>query len=364
MNTDIYKDLREQMDQYSIGFPETESGVEYKILKRMFDEDEAGTYLAMSMMPEAAEAIAQRRGEDTETVSNRLEGMVDKGLIFKVSKKGNTKYGAAPFVVGSYEYQVKNMDKEFAELFENYFNEAFGRKSMSDIPLMRTIPVNKSIDHSWAVAPYEDLKEIVKTKDKIAVANCVCRVQQGLLESQCDKPLEVCLVFGSHAQYYVDKQMGRWIDQDEAIKILDSCDDAGLVPQPFNDQNPGGMCNCCGDCCGILRALKFQDKPAEKALSNYYAEVDPDLCSECETCVERCQMDAITMDQGPAKVDLDRCIGCGLCVTTCPSEAMTLKKKSDDQFKAPPQNAYETIMKMAEQRGKSLVPLAVTKASK
>jgi Fe-S-cluster-containing hydrogenase component 2 len=364
MPSELYRELREQMDQYSVGFPETESGVEYKILEKLFQEDEARTYLAMSMMSEPAQTIAQRLGEEAQEVSERLERMVDKGLIFKVGKKGVTKYGAAPFVVGSYEYQVGNMDKEFARLFEQYFTEAFGPKSMSNIPLMRTIPVNKSIDHSWAVAPYEDLKEIVKGKEKIAVANCVCRVQQGLVDHQCDKPLEVCLVFGSHAQYYVDKLMGRWITSDEALKILDQCEEAGLVPQPFNDQNPGGMCNCCGDCCGILRALKMQEKPAEKALSNYYAVVDPQLCSECETCVDRCQMDAITMEDGPARVILDRCIGCGLCITTCPSEALTLKKKSDEALRQPPQNAYETIMKIAQERGKSLIPLSVVKASK
>ena len=32
MTDSIYKKLREQMDQYSIGFPKTESGIEIKIL--------------------------------------------------------------------------------------------------------------------------------------------------------------------------------------------------------------------------------------------------------------------------------------------------------------------------------------------
>jgi Fe-S-cluster-containing hydrogenase component 2 len=364
MPSDVYRKLREQMDEYSVGFPETDSGVEYKILKRLFNEDEANTYLAMSMMSEPAQAIASRVGEEEAAVAERLERMVEKGLIFKVSKKGSVKYGAAPFVVGSYEYQVRDMDKEFAQLFEQYFTEAFGPKAMGETPLMRTIPVNKSIDHSWAVAPYEDLREIVRNRDKIAVANCVCRVQQGLVENPCDKPLEVCLTFGSHAQYYVDKKMGRWISTDEALKILDECDEAGLVPQPFNDQNPGGLCNCCGDCCGILRALKMQEKPAHKALTNYYAKVDPDLCSECETCVERCQMDAITMENGPAEVIMDRCIGCGLCVTTCPGEAIILKRKPETETRLPPGNAYETIMKIAQERGKSLIPLSMVKDHK
>ena len=49
--------------------------------------------------------------------------------------------------------------------------------------------------------------------------------------------------------------------------IIDKCDEDGLVPQPFVSQDAGGMCNCCGDCCGILRSIKMHPKPAEKVLT-------------------------------------------------------------------------------------------------
>jgi Na+-translocating ferredoxin:NAD+ oxidoreductase RNF subunit RnfB len=124
------------------------------------------------------------------------------------------------------------------------------------------------------------------------------------------------------------------------------------------------MCNCCGDCCGMLRALKKHPHPAQMVMSNYLAVVDPDLCSACETCVDRCQMDAIAL--GPedvAQVDLRRCIGCGLCVTTCPTEAIRLELKPDAQRRDPPQTAQETLMQLAQERGTSLIPLAAMKAA-
>ena len=170
MPSQIYKDLREQLDQYSVGFPETDSGVEYKILQRLFDEEEAGTYLNMSMMSEPVETIAARTGEDAAALTKRLEKMVDKGLIFRLRKDDAVKYGAAAFMVGSYEYQLKSIDKEFAQLFEQYFVEAFAKESASTTALLRTIPVNKAIDVTWTVAPFEDVRQIVKSKDKIAVA--------------------------------------------------------------------------------------------------------------------------------------------------------------------------------------------------
>ena len=364
MSNNMYHQLREQLDQYSVGFPTTTSGVEMKILKKLFTEDEAHMFLNLSMILETPESVAERMKQDPGQVAALLERMAEKGLIFRLRKEDSVQYAATAFVVGFYEFQLKTMDRELAQLMEQYLEEAFGRQTSQQVVPLRTIPVNRAIDVSWPVAPYEDVREIVKCKDRIAVANCICRVQQGLLEQACDRPLEVCFAFGSHAKYYVERGMGRWIGQEEALEILDQCEEAGLVPQPFNAQNPGGMCNCCGDCCGVLRALKKNSRPAEMVTSNYYAVVDPDLCAACETCLDRCQMEAITI--GPdeiAQVNLDRCIGCGLCVTTCTTEALSLQSKPKEERREPPAQARDTMMQMAEQRGKSLIPLAFTGTS-
>lgn len=364
MSENIFRQLQEQLDQYSIGFPATESGVEIRILKKLFTEEEAEMYLYMSMMLETPDSVAGRLKQDPLQVAERLDEMAEKGLLFRVRKGAETKYGAAPFVVGIYEFQLKTMDAALARLFDDFFEEAFSEQGSQQVVPMRTIPVNKSIGVSWKVMPYEDARGIVKSMKRLAVADCICRVQQGLLDNSCGKPLEVCLLAGSHGAYYVDKGMGRWVDQEEALEILDKCEEAGLVPQPFNAINPGGMCNCCGDCCGMLRALKKHPRPVEMVVTNHYAVVEEDLCVGCEVCLDRCQMDAITMgEDGTALVDLDRCIGCGLCVTTCDAEAMTLQPKSSEDRREPPAKAQLTLMELAQKRGKSLIPLAVMKGA-
>ena len=365
MPENIFRQLQEQLDQYSTGFPSTDSGVEMKILKRLFTEEEAWMYLHMSLMLETPESVADRLKLDSQQVSTRLAGMAEKGLLFRVRKGEAVKYGAVPFVVGIYEFQLKTMDADLARLIENYFEEAFSEQVGQNVLPMRTIPVNKSIGVSWTVAPYEDAREIIKSKkDRLAVANCICRVQQGLLEQSCEKPLEVCFLAGSHGAYYVDRGMGRWVTEDEALAILDKCQEAGLVPQPFNAVNPGGLCNCCGDCCGMLRTLKKHPRPADMVVTNHYAVVNGDACVGCGICLDRCQMDAVTMgDENIARVDLNRCIGCGLCVTTCDAGAMTLQPKSSEERREPPAKAQLTLMELAQKRGKSLVPLAVLKGS-
>jgi ferredoxin len=291
--------------------------------------------------------------------------MVDKGLIFRMKKEGQpAKYAAIPYVVGSWDYQVKNIDKERAELFDQCFREAF-RRDIGEAPPLRSVPVNKSIDYSWPVAPYEDIRQILMSKDKISVAKCICRTSQAMLDKGCEKPLEVCFQFGSHAEYYVDKGMGRFISQAEALAIIDQCEEAGLVPQPFVAQEIGGMCNCCGDCCEILRSIKTHPKPAEKVLTNYYAAVNPDTCSACEICVDRCQMEAIKIGaNNAAEVDRDRCIGCGLCTTTCQEEAVVLQRKPESECRIPPVSGREYLTQLASSRGKSLVPLSTLRKSK
>ena len=40
MEDNIYKQLREQMDHYGLGYPAAESGIEIKLLKKLFSEEE------------------------------------------------------------------------------------------------------------------------------------------------------------------------------------------------------------------------------------------------------------------------------------------------------------------------------------
>lgn len=55
------------------------------------------------------------------------------------------------------------------------------------------------------------------------------------------------------------------------------------------------------------------------------AEVDKEKCTGCETCVEECPSDAISMADEKAVVDAEKCIDCGVCVDACPVEAITMQ---------------------------------------
>jgi len=364
MSEKIYEKLREQLDQYAIGFPDTESGVEKNILKKLFTREEAEMFLVLSMKPETPESMAKRIGRDMGTVTALLEQMLKKGLVFCRRKDGTVKFGALPFAPGIFEQQTETMDIELAELFEGYFQEAFHKNFTETSPVLihRPIPINRVIDVSYPMAIYENSREIVRNQDLIAVAKCICRVQKGMIDEGCDKPLETCLMFGSQARYYIDRGTGRHITTDEALKILDRCEEAGLVTQPFNAQTPANICICCPDCCVVLWTLKQHPRPVEMVKPSFYALVDSDLCEACKTCLERCPMDAITIEgDDAAEINPDRCIGCGLCVSTCPTEALRLDPRPEDQRLEPPETGPQTFMEIAKRRGKSLIPLAMSK---
>jgi electron transport complex protein RnfB len=355
--TDVYEKLRERLDDLSTGYPETESGVEVKILKRLFSEKDAELFLRLTPLLEAPDDTAKRLGRDPDKTAAQLEQMAKKGLLFRLRKGDTVSYSAVPFVVGIWEFNLNSLDREFVRDMDEYYETAFGRTIQSfKTPLMRTIPINRELVNKWPIAPYEDVLDILDSHEVIAVAPCICRKEARLNGKGCDKPLEACFMFGSHANYYVENGMGRFITKEEAREIVKKNDEAGLVMQPFNSKKIGGMCSCCGCCCGVLNSLKMQPSPAAAVQSNYFAEVDEDECIGCETCLERCQMDAIEMVNEKAIINLDRCIGCGLCVTTCTTDAMHLVKKPDARLYKPPETGAETFMRLATERGKNLMP--------
>ena len=182
--------------------------------------------------------------------------------------------------------------------------------------------------------------------------NCVCREQQDVLEEPCKLSdlRRCCAMFNDAAQRRINDGRGKEVSKDEFFEILKTFQKEGFVLQPENSQNPHFMCVCCGCCCGVLKMAKQYPKPAEYYSNNFYAQSNPELCNGCEVCVQRCQMDAITLVNEKAIVNLDRCIGCGNCVPTCGMKAMKLYKK--DKSVRPPKSSTRMYMKiMMKKRG-------------
>ena len=226
--SDTYERLRQRLDDLATGYPATESKVEIRLLKRLFTEEEAELYLQLSPFLEKPQDVAKRLNRDVEELAPILERMAQKGLLFRKRKGDRVRYSAVPYVVGIFEHQLGRMDEGFARDHEEYFETAFGRTIQSfKTPVLRTVPINRQLVADYPVAPFEDVLQIIESQKKIAVAPCVCRTTKKMVGHDCDKPVENCFSFGSHAEYYVENGMGRFITIDEAKEIVTRNEEAG-----------------------------------------------------------------------------------------------------------------------------------------
>ena len=349
MSKDVYGKLREFLDKMPGGYPTTESGVEIKILKKLFNPEEAETTMHLTAMPEAVPVIAGRLGMDENKASSRLESIARKGLILRVRMGDDVFYMANSFIVGIFEFSINRIDREFSELLDEY--SPYLAKLWENVPTkqLRVIPIGSSLDATQAVSTYDRIRDLVKDKELISVATCVCTKNQGLLEHPCDRPKERCIQFDLAAQYYLENKIARQINMEELMDLLKMGEEKALVISPTNAKDIVNICMCCGCCCEFLGSLKRTSRPADQIKSSFLAQIDPELCVVCGTCAERCQMEAIKEKDEYCEVDTARCIGCALCVTTCPEEAISLVDKPEPT--PPPENIIEMKMKISEERG-------------
>ena len=354
---DIYNKLANNLDKLPIGYPETESGVELRILKHLFTPEHAEIALALGFYPNKIKQLHRKLKQySLEELENNLDDMYFKGLINRGIRNENGEdvkyYTLAPLAFGMYEYQLNRLTPEFFKDVENYFEEGFlDEFNKTKIPQIRTIPIEQTVDHEQSIASYDDLKQVIDTVGgPIAVAECICRKGNDLIGESCKKTelRESCFSFRTAAKVYIEKGLGREVSKEEALEILEKAQEDGLVLQPGNSQRPMSICTCCGCCCGILSHQNKLEEPAQFFATNFYAKVDPDECIGCGICEERCNMDAVHLEDAIAVVNLARCIGCGACVPTCTSEAIKLYKKEVDII--PPKNTVETYLSIMDKK--------------
>lgn len=337
MAEDIYSTLADALNALPNAFPRSESGIELKLLKKVFSEDEAALAARLNGQYRPADIIAAAADESSKTVRGELLAMAKKGLVWFRKEKGEMLFRLAPFVVGIYEAQLEHLDHEFSHLFEQYMLEA-GKDIMKYEPAIhRALPAFSLAKSEW-ILPYDDVKAIIDKGKTFSVRDCICRVQQGLIGKGCDMPRHNCLMMSPHER---PARPGD-ITKDEALAILKECEEVGLVHCVGNHQAElTYICNCCGCCCGVLRGITEWGLENSVAHANYFAVIDPEECTNCGTCIDRCQVKAISEEGGVSVVDINKCIGCGLCVTGCSENVAKLVRKPDEEIVHPPIDFFE-----------------------
>ena len=176
MAKDIYEELAEHLNNLPAGFPRTESGVEIRILRRLFTPEDAEFAMHLTLIPEEPRVIARRAKVPVKEAARRLEEIEKKGLIISIRQKNKPPlYMASQFAVGFWEGQVNKLYPELVKDVEEYLGTFMEQGFWRGTPQMRTIPVNMSIAVQNVVMPYEKAEELVRSKKSFAVSNCICR---------------------------------------------------------------------------------------------------------------------------------------------------------------------------------------------
>ena len=331
-----YERLATALNKLPNSFPRTKSNIEVTLLKKIFLPEEANLAGQLTGTREPVGIIAKRIGLTEAETINRLRAMMERGFVW--GDPGEGLFRLAPFVVGIYEAQLDRMDHELAHLFEEYLDQG-GIGIMKPRPAIhRVIPAQNATKTEW-ILPYDKLRELLISGNTFRVRDCICRKQQDLVETRkCTFPLHVELIFYTGSKP-PDPPVAPFVTKEEALAVLDKTEEIGLVHTVSNvAEGVYYVCNCCGCCCGILRGITEFGIEKSVAAANYYSVIDPDKCQGCGTCVERCQMHAVSAQGEISVVDRAKCIGCGLCATGCPANVARLERKAETEIVNPPKD--------------------------
>jgi len=227
--------------------------------------------------------------------------------------------------------EIPVLGRLFKKLFDWFCNYYTGFVVASD----------GSLNAGTVIMPYENILELVKRSRLAAVQPCICRTMRH--PSDMSVPRATCMIFTDSKGPVMDEisgrdyQIGEWTTPDRILKILQECEDHGLVHQIMCPSNPQGrktyvLCNCYKDRC-IPNYLKLRYGVPFVRSSGFVCRIESAQdCVKCNKCVERCIYKAATFENGLPVVNEKECLGCGLCVTTCRAKIRKMQREPKEPF--------------------------------
>jgi electron transport complex protein RnfB len=319
-----------------------------RVLEAMMTPDEARILLELKT-PLSTPELAARMNVDAGTLQAALDEMDQRQIVRKGSKGYFAPTSIVAFHHGAIGWMREELKARVYPLWGEFFYaewrdilvDEFERRRQNGGPgAHRVVPAYRALKASPRVRPeqilwYEDMEQVLRRAERISFMMCGCR---GLWR-QCDNPIDTCLkVQFKTSPEFPNKEPAHFIKPPkdvslvEALEIIDDCEERGLVHIPLNTSKGDMYCSCCDDCCMVINPLLHRQRVHEiLAPSRYRAAVDRELCSGCQTCLERCKFAAIEMAPVPgskklkAQIVSEHCLGCGACVITCPKQALTLE---------------------------------------
>lgn len=365
-NTKEYQLLQQRLSQKVQGA--SNSPILMKILSMLFSPHEAEIASRLPHNFTPLDNLVNKFDMPKDELESKLTEMSQRGVLLDI-KHNNTRYFTLPpVVIGLFEFVFMRTRPDMplpdlAKLFDQYFhenNDFMMTHFEGKTQLFRTFVREEALSETdyAEILDWERASHVVDTASAWAVGLCQCHHTAEHLGSSCERPQEVCLTFNYAAEALSSAGHARSISKRESMEILAKSKDSGLAQTGDNVKNKVTfICNCCGCCCSVMRALKSLDLSKPLVSSNWIMEIDIEKCKGCGECAKVCPMDAVHIERGEdakkkrwAVRQEELCLGCGVCKTVCKSGAAKMKSRPQKVFI--PDTVFDQRVKMAIERGK------------
>ena len=356
-----YVKVRALINTYNFGCGSV-SDTAFDDIMENFSEDDCQAFIDMPLGVEfTAYEMAAEEDRDVDECTEICERLADAGYIRAFDSNRGRCYNQVPYAIGIAEYHLPE-DIESDNTHVGLEGADAGTfMAQNGTPIMYYVPVDESVIEGSDILPFDDLKEKVKSKNVACIMPCYCRYKAlagtyghenipsledfvtgeyaDYFSDICDQRVETCIYTGNEAQYFIDQGMARQITGEQAAEYIQRSVDDGFMIESTFDKTSECICSCHVDSCMFLAMwLSLGDAdtivsyPAFQQVSHYTLEVETDKCIACGTCVDRCPMHIITInDEGWAEAG-EPCFRCGQCAYVCPQGARHLVQRDESEL--------------------------------
>jgi Pyruvate/2-oxoacid:ferredoxin oxidoreductase delta subunit len=339
-----------------------------RAIDQVITENELGILLRLGTDEYTFEQAAARSNMNIDAFKRIFEPLVQKGFIGTTyAESGKERYSLHPVIVGWFEAQVsfligKPDEKEFSRRWMDFFNSLrrynfFPLRNLMNMSFKKAGVVNQSVGlvHEYKnekgrsiidinqkinvpdskIYPTNSVNDLIHeygSKSVIGQFTCMCRRVTSNIGDPCRIAVPDdggCMGFGDRVKPYITYGHARQISRERAFEVIQKVRDRGAIHTVFHEKDDAnlpqvGICNCCWDCCGILRSYNMGASPLR--YSSFYAAkiADGEKCTGCKKCEKYCPTAAISIADKKAEIDSKKCIGCGQCVHQCSFSALEL----------------------------------------
>ena len=300
------------------------------------EEAELAVHLPFFYKTHTLEKVARTAGKDPADIKPLLDAMVVRGVI----RGRGSGYALLPILPGMFENVLMDggdspWHREFARIANRLYETGYVRKYLEHpTRVVRSIPLNKEQDIKSSALDPDQVEQMIRSHDLMAVINnCQCRQARHLEGHECRRAdrFDGCLAFGSFAQMYIDRGGARKVDRGYMRSVVKDRIDKNLVFFAGNVAagSPNQICTCCDCCCHMLGQIIGVDPGLIVTAPKYRAAVLEERCTDCGRCIPPCNLRAHTMEGKRHRYDPARCVGCGLCVQACPAAAIDMVETAE-----------------------------------